>query len=130
MRINTKNKGTAGERELIHLFWKEGWAAFRAAGSGSSTHPCPDLIAGNRLRRAGIECKRAKKTYKYISKKEIEDLQTFCQVFGAEPWIAVKFDGLEWFFLTIEDLKETQAGFVVTEDITRNKGLLFEEFLG
>ena len=127
--MNTKAKGTVAERELIQMFWKAGWAAFRAAGSGSAKHPCPDIIAGNVLRKLGIECKSSKNPYQYLQKKEIEDLKEFCRLFGAEAWIGVLFTGLGWFFVTLEDLKETKAGFVVSETVARNKGLLFEELI-
>lgn len=125
--MNTKSKGTSGERELIHLFWKSGWAAFRAAGSGSMRYPCPDLIAGNALRRMGIECKMSKLPYKHIMTREIEELKEFCRIFGAESWVAVKFQKMGWFFLTLEDIRQTEKGFVITEEIARNKGLIFEE---
>ena len=127
--MNTKNKGTSAERELIQMFWESKWASFRAAGSGSARHPCPDIIAGNILRKLAIECKINKSTYQYLKKGEIKDLKLFCDYFGAEPWIAVKFQKIGWFFLTLEDLKETKEGFVVSEEIARNKGLLFTELI-
>jgi Holliday junction resolvase - archaeal type len=42
-----KSKGSKAERDLIHLFWSKGFAAMRAAGSGSSQHPSPDILAGD-----------------------------------------------------------------------------------
>ena len=42
-----KSKGSKAERELISMFWKKGFAAMRAAGSGSTHHPSPDIVAGN-----------------------------------------------------------------------------------
>ena len=52
-----KKKGINAERELIHMFWAEKWAAIRVAGSGSSKYPSPDILAGNNLRKLAIECK-------------------------------------------------------------------------
>lgn len=127
--MNTKQKGTSAERELIRKFWDDGWAAFRAAGSGSTSYPCPDLIAGNILRKLGIEVKSNKGNYQYLKKKEIKELKEFCQTFGAESWIAVKFENQNWFFLTLEDLNETSAGYSISETTARNKGLLFEEVI-
>ncbi|MCB9362350.1 Holliday junction resolvase [Candidatus Woesearchaeota archaeon] len=128
--MNTKQKGTAAERELIHMLWKAGWAAFRAAGSGSAKHACPDIIAGNALRHMGIECKISKNTYQYFKRQEIDDLRAFCSIFGAEAWVGIKFQGLGWFFLTLEDIKEAKEGYTVSESTARNKGLLFEELIG
>lgn len=127
--MNTKQKGSVAERELIHMLWDKGWAAFRAAGSGSTKYPCPDIITGNVLRKLGIEVKISKKPYQYFKRKEIEELRGFCQTFGAESWVAIKFQGLGWFFLTLEDLNESDAGFSVSESTARNKGLLFEELI-
>ena len=42
-----KSKGSKAERDLIHMFWAKGFGAMRAAGSGSTQHPSPDVIAGN-----------------------------------------------------------------------------------
>jgi hypothetical protein len=36
---------------LIQQFWNQGWAAFRAAGSGSARHPSTDIITGNIKRK-------------------------------------------------------------------------------
>lgn len=127
--MNTKNKGTVAERELIQMFWQAGWAAFRAAGSGSASHPCPDLIAGNVLRKLGIECKRSRSHYQYLKEGEVNALKEFCSAFGAEAWIGIRFDQLGWFFLTLEDLRTTKRGYVISEEVSRNKGLLFDELI-
>ena len=94
--MNTKSKGTVAERELIQMFWDNGWAAFRAAGSGSARHPCPDVIAGNVLRKLAVECKRSQRPYQYLTKVEIDALTAFSARFGAESWVGVKFDRIGW----------------------------------
>ena len=53
----------------------------------------------------------------------------FADVFGAEPWVAVKFKGHEWYFVSLEDLKDTGNGFSLNVDGAKSKGLLFEEML-
>ena len=50
-------------------------------------------------------------------------------MFGAESWIAVKFARQEWFFLTLEDLHETDSNFSVSVKLAKMKGLLFEELV-
>ena|SRR3989338_3432611 len=128
--MNRKAKGTNAERDLIHAFHKHQWSAIRVAGSGSSRYPSPDILAGNALRKLAIECKTVNNNAVYIPKSEVEQLRIFAQNFGAEPWIAVKLEKEEWVFLTLEDLKETEASFSVSVGLGKMKGLLFEEVIG
>lgn len=128
----SKIKGTRAERELIHLFWKSGWSAMRAAGSGSIRYPCPDVIAGNAARHIVIEAKSTKEVCQYLTEKEVSELIEFAHIFGAEPWIAVRFDSLEqrWYFLNPEDIARTEAqNYAVTIKLAKGKGLSFEELI-
>jgi Holliday junction resolvase len=125
--MNTKAKGTNAERELLHMLNNNGFACFRAAGSGSMKYPCPDLIAGNNVRKLAIEVKNPGKEYQHLEKEEIQELQQFCSLFGAEPWIAVKFK--DWFFLMPEDLKQTENNYSITKDIAERKGLSFDQLI-
>ncbi|MBN2420904.1 Holliday junction resolvase [Candidatus Woesearchaeota archaeon] len=125
--MNTKAKGTNAERELVHMFWKANFACFRAAGSGSTKYPCPDLIVGNNIRKLAIEVKISGKEYQHLTKKEIDELKQFSTMFGAEPWIAVKFD--EWFFLNPEDINETELNYSITGEIAQRKGLSFNDLI-
>ena len=125
-----KHKGTNAERELIHLLWSRGWGCLRAAGSGSIRYPCPDIIAGNASRRLAIECKSTADIKQYLSRKEINELIEFSKIFGAEPWIGVRFDRMEWFFLNPEDLDETEgANYVISIALAKKKGLSFENLI-
>ncbi len=127
--IKTKTKGTAAERNLIHQFWQAGWAAIRVAGSGAIKYPVPDIIAGNALRRLAIEVKATKEDARYISKEQILGLREFCQLFGAEPWVAVKFDNRGWFFVSVEQLRETAGAFVLDHEKAEMLGLSFDEMI-
>ena len=127
--MSRKSKGINAERDLIHKFWSIGWASVRIAGSGSMKYPSADILATNKLRKLAIECKTSKDPSKYLTKDEVEQLKAFAKIFGAEPWVGVKFDREEWFFLNIEDLKCTGNNFLISVDIARNKGLLFEELI-
>ncbi|MAH33085.1 Holliday junction resolvase [archaeon] len=128
--MSLKSKGINAERDLIHKFWgTKSWVAVRVAGSGSMKYPCADILASNKLRKLAIECKVTKDHKKYFEKKEIEDLKNFADYFGAEPWIAVKFKGHEWLFVSLEDLEETDKCFVADVNSAKNKGLLFEEIV-
>ena len=128
--MSRKSKGIAGERELVHLFWdtKE-WACHRIAGSGSSRYPSPDLLASNNIRKLAIECKTIKADSLYIPKEEIRSLMEFARMFGAEAWLATKFNSKDWLFFTMDDLKETDASYSVNIELGKLKGLLFEELI-
>ena len=125
----SKTKGINAERELIHLFWKNNWAACRIAGSGSSQYPSADILASNASRRLAIEAKLTKNQSKYFNHKEIFQFNEFTTKFGAEPWIAVKFKGSGWFFLRIKDLAQTNSGFVISSELAKSKGLSFDELI-
>lgn len=125
--MSSKSKGINAERELIHLFWGCGWVSARVAGSGSSTYPSCDILASNRTRKLAIECKITKDKSKYFEKEAIKQFKKFADAFGAEPWIAIKFKGNDWHFISLEDMGETNKCFIIDENISRNKGLLFEE---
>jgi len=127
--MSLKSKGINAERELVHMFWSEGWACLRIAGSGSTRYPSPDLLVGNNLRRLAVECKVTKDTKKYFEKKEIEALKKFAQIFGAEPWIAIKFKSMAWFFISLDDLFKTDKSYRIDVKSAKNKGLLFEEII-
>lgn len=127
--MSTKSRGTAAERDLVHKFWAKNWACFRAAGSGSMKYPMPDLIAGNNLRKLAIEVKTTTLNYQYFTKKEIQELQLFATLFGAEPWVAIKFSKKPWYFLTLEDLEETPKLYGAKKEIAERRGLEFEEII-
>ncbi|MBI5881069.1 Holliday junction resolvase [archaeon] len=127
--MSRKSKGINAERELIHLFWGNGWSACRVAGSGSIKYPCPDVIAGNNIRKLAIECKATRDRKQYLTKKEVDELREFGRIFGAEPWIGVRFNNMEWYFLTLDDLADTEENHVVTIENAKTKGFLFEEMI-
>lgn len=124
-----KSKGINAERELIHLFWGCGWSACRVAGSGSTKYPSPDVIAGNNVRKIAVECKVTKNVRQYFTKKEIEELQKFSDIFGAEPWVGVKFNNVDWYFLTLEDLASRGSAYSVNIPEAKMKGFLFNELV-
>ncbi len=128
--MSRKTKGINAERELVHKFWgSDSWSAVRIAGSGSMKYPSADILATNKIRKLAIECKTAKKPWKYISKEEIEQLKTFSEIFGAEPYIAIKFRKKDWLFLSLDDLEETDKAYMTNIEIAEKKGLLFEELI-
>ena len=127
--MSVKSKGINAERDLIHKFWSENIPAVRIAGSGSSKYPSPDILAGTRKRKFAIEAKITKEDKKYLTKEEVNALKKFADMFGAEPWIAIKFKGAEWIFLPISEIGETEKCFLIEKEISEKKGILFEELI-
>ena len=126
----SKTKGSNAERELLHMFWSKNWATIRSAGSGSMKYPGPDLLVGNLFRRMAIECKATKASRQYVSQEQIQNLQHFSKVFGAEPYVGVRFDKDTWYFLSLDDIERTDGeNYVISTDLAKKKGLLFEELI-
>ena len=126
-----KSKGTRAERELFHMLWQSNWPVVRSAGSGSTPLPNPDLITSNGSRILAIECKAIKNKNKYFPKIEIEELTDFSKKFGAEPWLAIRFDNQGWHFLTPEKLKHNKSGnYTISLDLAKKQGINFEELIG
>jgi len=128
--MNRKAKGTSAERELVHRFWKSGWAAVRTPASGAGSFPTPDIIAGTALRKVALECKATGEKSKYLSEADLLGLREFASRFGAEPWVAVRFDKSGWFFVALDGLQRTKSGFKVGLEEVRLMGLSFEEMIG
>jgi len=112
-----KRKGSRIERELVDLFWIHGYAAIRSPGSGSSSHPVPDIIAGNGKRTFALEVKSRANLPIYLEKENIDNLLKFSKAFGAIPFIAVKIPRKKWKFIQISDLKKTKRGYKIDEDV-------------
>ncbi|MCD4666618.1 Holliday junction resolvase [archaeon] len=126
----SKRKGTRYERELFHMFYKKGFMPVRAAGSGSTPIPNPDLIVGGNKKYLAIECKALKGNSKYFKENEIELLEEFSNRFGAEAIVAVRFDNRGWFFLKINKLGKSKKGtYFVSYDLAVKNGLKFEDII-
>ena len=114
------------------MFFKEGWQPCRIAGSGSIPLPATDLIAGNGKRLLAIECKSGKRNIRrYIKEKQIKELKEFSKKLGAEPWVGMRFDNEEWFFLTLNKLVRSKGNnFVLDLNIVKKHGITFNELIG
>jgi Holliday junction resolvase len=127
--MSRKSKGMNAEREIVHLFRQAGWAPLRVAGSGSARMPCPDVIAGNGIRRVAIEAKSSKKDSIYIPIDEIRELERFALLFGSEAWIGVRFNNQPWFFLRPIDTKITEKSYAITLNLAKEKGGTFDDLI-
>jgi len=126
----SKAKGSAAERELIHLLHGAEWGIIRSAGSGSTPLPSTDIIAGNGKRFLAIECKSLRYTTKYFYPEEVGQLVFFAKRFGAEPWLGIRFDRIGWFFVKPGDLERSKNGNLnISLEKARVKGLTFEKLI-
>lgn len=125
-----KNVGTLTENELLNEFWEASWVCVRVAGSGSTRHPAPDLLASRGDRRIVLEIKMVSNSKKYFTHKEIQELDFFAGQFGAESWVGVKFIENQWYFLPVSELKETKSKNFVCELVEMKRtGFTFEEMI-
>ncbi|MFH1850552.1 MAG: Holliday junction resolvase Hjc [archaeon] len=128
--MSMKSRGTDAERELLRKIWSTGtYAAMRSPGSGSTTFPSPDIILGSRERKIVLECKVTKDSRKYFTKAEIAQLKEFAEKFGAEAYVAIKFLGEGWYFMSLDDLKETTKEYVASVDMVKRTGMILDELL-
>ncbi len=112
-------KGSRAERELVNLLWRSGFAVMRSPASGSGRkHPQPDILASNRDFVVGIETKSSSKKCVYINKEEVKKLKEFCEKFGCDALIGVRFDREGWLFVHPEDCETTKKSIKVTRETT------------
>src|SRR3989344_3616037 len=128
----SKQKGARTERELFHMFWQEkGWAGIRVAGSGSTTLPSSDLLVGNGSKVLAMECKSGGRERRDIRREQIEELKIFSKLFGAEPWVGVRFDNMPWYFLGVNEIGKSKGkNYFVDPKLVIEKGMRFEELIG
>jgi Holliday junction resolvase len=128
--MSNKGKGSRLERELLHRFWAHKWFCTRMAGSGSMPFPCPDLLAGKKGRVLAIECKGGKgDKRRYIDVKQVEELKEFSKGFGADAWVGARFNGMDWYFLKIQDLGKSKSAFYIDKDLALSKGISFSHLI-
>ncbi len=96
-------KGVRFERDLVTRFWDNGWAAVRAAGSGTVSFPVPDVLAVKGGRVILVECKVTKED-KMNFKKAVLSLKKFGLIANAKAYLAVKFLRKEPCFFDIDDM--------------------------
>ena len=113
------------------MFFKENWQPCRIAGSGSTTIPATDLIAGKDGRILAIECKSGKREIKrYLNNEQINELKEFSKRMGAEAWIGMRYDNEDWLFLLPKHLDKSKKGtYCVNLKLAKKKGILFEELI-
>ena len=124
------NKGANAERELLQTLYLAGMAVCRAAGSGKGkdTIPTPDAIALRAGKIYAFECKAWKKENLNISTQQLNDLETWCRMAGAELVIAWKIHRKGWRFFPKELLHSTGKAYAINIDTALEKGKRIEHF--
>lgn len=119
LSMTNYDKGSRGERELIEILEEQyGFVCMRAPASGAGTkRELPDVIAGDGENFYVMEVKRWDRDvdYEYLTKDEVNDLAYFAKMFGAEYYVAVRFDYGEWGFFKKDELRETKKSYRVDE---------------
>jgi len=114
-------KGSKGENELGGLFGDRGYAWLRQAGSGTADRQLPDIAVGNGKHFIVMEVKRwGHQDYGYLTKKEVNDLIYFAKKFGAEYYIAARFNRKPWQFKKKEEMHETKKSYRI-ENVKGNE---------
>lgn len=116
-------KGANFERELVNKFYEHGWAAMRAAGSGSIM--APDVIGMKNGKIVVIECKATKKD-RLSLKDAILSMKRISEISGARAYIAVKFHKERARFFDVQKLL-SKKNFTIS---LNDSYLSFEALIG
>ncbi len=125
-------KGSAEERDLVHKLWDKKFAAMRAPASGGATkRPLPDVLAGNGEIYLAIEVKTTTKEKIYVDSPQIDALCEFSGIFGAIPYLGIKFKYTKWLFLVPEKIERTKSDNYKIEKVKAlEMGLELDEIVG
>ena len=115
-------KGANAERELIRILYEYGFAPIRAAGSGKSSLPSPDLIAIKDGRIIAFECKAWGGPYVNISHGQMDELSKWCSMAGAELIVAWKIPHKGWFLVEKNDMHKSGKAYIISEEVAMKRG--------
>ena len=118
-------RGASFERQLVTEFWERGWAAMRAAGSGTRKEPVPDVTAIKGGRIILVECKTTRKD-RLSLKTAITELARFAEISGGEGYIAIRFFRQRPRFYSLRELLNKED-FTICD---RDEYLTMETMLG
>ena len=112
--MKTYKKGANAERELLQKLHQQGYAIVRAAGSGTTPLPSPDLIALKGQRRFGFECKAWNSKYLHLDRQQMEELVEWGRIAHTEMFIAWKVPLKGWLFLRPEQFNKTEKNYIIS----------------
>ncbi len=123
-------KGANAERELLHLFYKEGFAVLRVAGSGASSLPCPDCLALSKGKKFAFECKYWKGNHLSIPKRQMESLLQWSEQSGIPVYIAWRMPREGWLFIKPESFRQSDKAYIISVKEAKRFGKSFNVLLG
>ncbi|MFH0714156.1 MAG: Holliday junction resolvase Hjc [Candidatus Diapherotrites archaeon] len=118
-------KGANAERELIKELYAKGYSVIRAAGSGVTPLPSPDLLALNGRKTLAFECKAWGSTSLTIPHEQFDSTMEWCAKADAEFFIAWKATGKGWHFLKPEHFHKNAKSYSVSFKDALAKGIPF-----
>lgn len=131
--MRNRRIGFAHERELARKFWEKGFAVMRAPASGSKVKRViyPDIVAIKDGKVIAIEVKTTHGELPiYIPKHQVDKVKEFIKRSSGLGYIAVKIIGTgKWYFIRIEDLKETTGGNYKVDEGVLRKGIRFRDLV-
>jgi Holliday junction resolvase len=128
--LKTYKKGANAERELLQRLHKQGFAIVRAAGSGTTPLPSPDLVALKGEKRFGFECKAWNSKYLHLDHKQMEELMEWGRIAGTEMLIAWKVPLKGWLFLSPQDFNKASKNYIISRKNAFKKAQKLEVILG
>ncbi|MDO8648073.1 MAG: Holliday junction resolvase Hjc [Candidatus Diapherotrites archaeon] len=123
-------KGANAERELIKVLWNNGFATVRAAGSGVTPLPSPDLIALGNGKKLAFECKAWDSAYLNLSVEQFLTTKQWCSIAGSEFFIAWKVPNKGWLFLKPETFVRNPKNFTISLKTAKVKAVPLNVILG
>lgn len=109
-----KAKGSNAERELMQKLWDNGFAVIRAAGSGVSQLPCPDVVAMNKAKKIAFECKAWNSKYLSIDIKQMDQMLEWAVKADSHLFIAWKIPNKGWLFLKPEHFTRHSNSYTIS----------------
>jgi len=122
-------KGANAERELIRMFFNAGFSVARVAGSGSSSLPCPDLIALSKNKKFAFECKAWKNNYLHIDLIQFSETLKWSQNAGLDFLVAWKIPRKGWLFLKPNAFRKTKKFYAIKLSEALKKSLSFDKLV-
>jgi Holliday junction resolvase len=123
-------KGANAERELIHILFKKGLAVLRVAGSGTSSLPCPDVVAMKPGLQLAIECKAWSKAYLSISNAQMAELRSWAKKAGTDFYVAWKIPRKGWRFLKPMQFNKGKKGYNISMKKALSHGIDLNVVIG
>lgn len=128
--INRYGKGANAERELIKTLYSQGFSVVRAAGSGVTPLPSPDIVALSKEKKIAFECKAWNSAYLNLPSGQILSTVDWCKIAGIDFYVAWKIPNKGWLFLLPEHFSKGEKYHSISLKKAKIKALNMEKILG